>query len=180
MLTPLNTMTSLSIVLYDIGCDQMDEFDDDVTRLEEPFHTIVVINAAQGSINNGGMRYFFGMDWPGCPKYQVFVDAYERIGNAECATSLRDAANSFGVADPEQDLDLRLEFIDEQYDKDKFQVRGWNDVICGNDSVWTNLERWTRAFIRSQNLHASMDEPSDAPKDWVSRFDNGNSTAGPR
>ncbi len=145
--------------LYDIGCQRMDEVDDDVTQLDEPFHAIVVINAAPGSINNGGLKHFFGMDWPGDPQYRVFIDACERIGNPECAKSLSDAARSFGVPHPEQDLDIRLAYIDKHYDKSRFEVCGWNDAICGTDTVWTNLERWTRAFFRTRAPGKRPDEP---------------------
>ena len=57
----------------------------DVTRLSEPHRTVVVIHAAQGIIDNGGLIYFFESDWPGTPPYSVFSDAYRRIGKTDAA-----------------------------------------------------------------------------------------------
>ncbi|MEM6473819.1 MAG: hypothetical protein AAF802_29960 [Planctomycetota bacterium] len=55
---------------------------------------------------------------------------------------------------------------------DMFMDRG--DMEALSDDERDTLLAW------SNELRTSVDEPSDAPKDRASSFDNGNSTAGPR
>ena len=54
--------------------------DDDMSRLPESVRIFLLVNGAQGVIDNGGYNYFFEADWPGTPPYEVFADAYEAIG----------------------------------------------------------------------------------------------------
>jgi hypothetical protein len=53
---------------------------DDMSRLPESVRIFLLVNGAQGVIDNGGYNCFFGQDWPGNPPYGDFADAYEAIG----------------------------------------------------------------------------------------------------
>ena len=130
--------------MADIAFEQMSKVDDDVTKLAEPLHTVAIIFAAQGIIDNGGLRYFFESNWPWHTSYSIFADAYERIGRTAAAKSLRDAAATFGIPDPEHDCDARRDYIEEHYDDDTHEVTGWNDCICGDEQVWSDLASWLR------------------------------------
>lgn len=131
--------------LSTVAIRRMAEVDDDLDRIEEPYKTIAIVYAAQGIIDNGGLRYFFENDWPHKPPYSEFADAYERIGCADAANALRSAAASFPIERPERNRAARLAYIAENYDEKTFTVAGWNDCICGDEQVWKNLAAWARA-----------------------------------
>ncbi|TWU05339.1 DMP19 family protein [Allorhodopirellula heiligendammensis] len=122
----------------------------DVGQLLEPYRTLILVESAQGVIDNGGLIYFFEMDWPGCPPYRIFSDAYRRIGLDEAAEDIDNAAKSFGFEFPERFRERRQEFMDKQFgteDDDGEEIDGlwevqWTDRICGNDSVWQSLSLW--------------------------------------
>lgn len=128
----------------EIAFVKLTEAGDKLEQLEEPYKTVAIVYSAQGIIDNGGLRYFFENDWPNNPPYSIFADAYERIGRADAAKALRDAAATFGISKPENDLEARRAFIEANYDKDAFQVQGWNDCICGDEQVWADLATWIR------------------------------------
>ncbi len=128
----------------DIAFDKLTEADDRMEGLEEPYKTVAIVYSAQGIIDNGGLQYFFESDWPNNPPYSIFADAYERIGRVEAAKALRDAAATFGIPNPERDVDARRAYIEANYDEDAFEIRGWNDCICGDEQVWTDLASWVR------------------------------------
>jgi hypothetical protein len=51
-----------------------------MSRLPQNVRIFLLVNGAQGIIDNGGYKYFFGQDWPGTPPYDDFANAYEAIG----------------------------------------------------------------------------------------------------
>ena len=130
--------------MSDIAFEKMDAADDDLSAVEEPYRTVAIIYAAQGVIDNGGLVYFFENDWPRTPSYSVYADAYERIGRLEAAKAIRDAAASFGIDSPETKIDARRQFIEKHYNEDEFGVDGWNDCVCGDEKVWSDLANWIR------------------------------------
>lgn len=130
--------------MSDIAFEKMDAADDDLSNVEEPYRTVAIIYAAQGVIDNGGLVYFFENDWPRTPPYSVYADAYERIGRLEAAKAIRDAAASFGIDTPEKNIETRRQFIEQHYNDDEVGVDGWNDCICGDKKVWSDLASWVR------------------------------------
>lgn len=86
---------------------QLAAVDGDLLRLDEVARTIVVIYSAQGVIDNGGLRAFFGGDWPGVPPYAMHADAYRRIGAIASAEAIEEAADMFALEAPERHAALR-------------------------------------------------------------------------
>src|ERR687890_591346 len=72
----------------------------DLRKLPARLRTVVLVHAAQGIIDNGGVQYFFESDFPGQPPYSVFVDAYHTIGAEDEAQALADAVKLFPFANP--------------------------------------------------------------------------------
>ena len=126
----------------DVAFERFDEAGDDLSQLEEPFRTIVIITSAQGVIDNGGLRAFFECDWPGTPPYSWFIEAYDRIGCQHEASAIRRAANSFGLDAPERHVEERIAFIEARYDEESLSVAGWEEGICANPDVWSGLLGW--------------------------------------
>jgi len=130
--------------LDEIAMDKAEDCDGQAHLLPEPFRTLAIIFSAQGVIDNGGLIYFFENDWPGTPDYEVFIEAYKNIGMVDCALCLASAVSAFEVDRPHENLEARRQFIEVNYDEGSFEVKGWNDVICGNESVWVKLAKWAK------------------------------------
>jgi hypothetical protein len=80
-------------------------------KLPEPLWTVWAVTAVQEKTMNGGFEYFFGNDWPDCPPYKIFIDAFVRIGASESADLLRTAAGAFPFQEPHLDCDARREYL---------------------------------------------------------------------
>jgi hypothetical protein len=128
----------------DIALRMMNDAGDDISKVDEPFRTVAIIYAAQGVIDNGGLVYFFENDWPRNPPYSVYADAYERIGRIEAANAIRHAARSFGIENPEHHIDERRAYMEKHYNERTFSIDGWNDCICGDERVYSDLASWVR------------------------------------
>jgi hypothetical protein len=113
-----------------------------VAKLEEPHLTVAIVYSVQGVIDNGGLTYFFESDWPGKPPYSLFADAYQGIGSADAAAAITQAAESFGVPHPEKDQKLRNSYMERFFDPKSDGHDCWDDPICGDERVWTNLAKW--------------------------------------
>jgi hypothetical protein len=112
---------------------------DDMSRLPESVRIFLLVNGAQGVIDNGGYKYLFGQDWPGNPPYENFAVAYEAIGCIRQAADLRRVAASFPFSEPHLHKDERKAFIDARYDKSTYCVPEWGDALCGDKEVWEKL-----------------------------------------
>ena len=126
----------------DAAFKRLDEAGNDLSKLEDPSKTIVIITSAQGVIDNGGLRAFFECDWPGTPPYSWIIEAYERIGCQHEASALRHATNSFGLDFPERHVEERNAFMEARYDEESHSVSGWEEGICDNPEVWSGLLHW--------------------------------------
>ncbi len=128
--------------LTDEAFRRLEGVGNDLSVLDEPYRTIVIITSAQGRIDNGGLRSFFECDWPGSPSYSVFVDAYERIESPDEASCIQHAVDSFGIDSPELQIEERDAYMEHHFDEQSQSVVGWKESICGNAEVWSNLLRW--------------------------------------
>ncbi len=128
-----------------IAFQKLDDVSGDLEALAEPYRTIVLVYSAQGTIDNGGLFYFFESDWPGNPPYSLFADAYRRIGRMEAGDSIDYAAKTFGIPFPEKDKEFRNAFIEKQFGTDETEGEWdveWDDCICGDEQVWSDLASW--------------------------------------
>ncbi|MFT5290759.1 MAG: hypothetical protein ACI8QS_001887 [Planctomycetota bacterium] len=140
-MSPTEDLSALD-ALIDEAFSRINEVGNDPSMLEEPFKTIVIITAAQGQIDNGGLRSFFECDWPGTPSYSLFVDAYERIECPNEASCIRHAVDSFGLDSPEIHAAERNAYMEAHFDEKSQSVAGWEASVCGNPEVWSSLLRW--------------------------------------
>ncbi|MCH2174217.1 MAG: DUF4375 domain-containing protein [Lentisphaeria bacterium] len=131
-------------LVSNISYELLEEYNGHLVKLKEPYQTIAIIYNAQGIIDNGGLPYFFENDWPGQPNYDIFINAYEKIGQDDSANALREVVQTFGFDQPEKHHARRNAFIKEYYDEQECEVTCWNDCICGNETVWAQLANWVR------------------------------------
>src|SRR5688572_956304 len=116
----------------------------DLSNLPLALRVVAIVHAAQGIIDNGGLQYFFEVDFPGKPPYSLFVDAYREIGASDEASVLEQAVSLFPFRDPHQHVRDRNWFMDSFKNQSGDEVNSpftpLDDVLCGNRAVWVCLE----------------------------------------
>jgi hypothetical protein len=140
----MNATESIIFTAYLGALNKMEDVDNDLNRLSPAVRTFFLVHAAQGTMDNGGYRYFFTEDWPGTPPYQVFISAYETIGCRKQAAELERVVNTFPFPDPHLHKDQREAFIDSNYDKVKFCVPVWGNALRDDNEVWDRLAKYYR------------------------------------
>jgi hypothetical protein len=120
----------------------------DPDKLPPAVRTVVLVPAAQGIIDNGGLQYFFESDFPGQPPYSVFVEAYRAIGADAEARALADAVQLFPFANPHKFQRRRDTFLTRFLNGDAHRpdspFNPYTDKLCGNQEVWRLLEQYVR------------------------------------
>ncbi len=121
----------------------------DPDKLPAPIRTVLLVQAAQGVIDNGGLQYFFEGDWPGQPPYSAFVDAYREIGAIEEAQTLANAVALFPFPEPHLSQRRRGEFLDQFLEggdhRPDSPFAPLTRILCGDRQVWRRLEQYVRA-----------------------------------
>jgi hypothetical protein len=123
---------------------------EDARALGSVDQTIVAVSSAQGVIDNGGFRYFFGSNWPGRPPYSFFSDAYRAIGARKAARLIDQGAALFAFDHPERKGALRKRLLKSLPDTHRLIVLG--DRVCGDMTVWTQLERYAKQHTRQPSV----------------------------
>lgn len=75
--------------------------------LNEKQRTVVLVVAAQGIIDNGGLSYFFHSNFPDQIPYERFAEAFDNIGASEAGDAIRKALSVFSIEHPELDDEHR-------------------------------------------------------------------------
>jgi hypothetical protein len=104
--------------------------------------TFLLVHGAQGTIDNGGFRYFFGADWPNNPPYSQFIEAYKTIGCEAQAKELERVVATFPFKNPHLYEEWRKKYMADNYDDEELEVKGWGEDLCGDEEVWAKLEEF--------------------------------------
>jgi hypothetical protein len=81
----------------------------------------------------------FESDFPFCPPYSFFSEAYRSIGAVDAADRLETAVAMYPFEKPHQVAQKRNEFMDSLEESHKMFELG--DQVCGDRSIWLALER---------------------------------------
>ncbi len=115
----------------------------DPAKLPPAVRTVLLVHAAQGIIDNGGLQYFFESDWPDQPPYSTFVDAYRAIGSAAEADALAAAVLLFPFTEPHKHQRRRDKFLDQFLEdgghRSDSPFAPYTEQLCGNDTIWKKL-----------------------------------------
>ena len=111
----------------------------DVFRLPEAFQTVVVIETAQGIIDNGGLEYFFESDFPNNPPYSFFVDTFRRIGAEGVAHCIEGASRMFPFPDAHLHESKRQRWLDGVKEDETHEFVRLSRRACGDESVFRKL-----------------------------------------
>ena len=121
---------------------KLKKVDDHIDDLPRSVANFLIVYSAQGVIDNGGYRYFFGADWPNNPPYSKFVGAYSAIGCVKQSHDMDRVVSTFPFENPHLSESKRIKFIEANYDEDEFEVKGWGEMLCGDNDVWEKLESY--------------------------------------
>jgi hypothetical protein len=121
----------------------LNEHGGQLSALPEARRAFILVYAAQGEIDNGGLENFFESPWPSRPPYGAFVEAYRAIGALGEAACLEVAIGLFTVAEPHLEDDRRVEELGRLVAAGRFLPL--DERLQGKDAVWGLLE----AFLAS-------------------------------
>ena len=117
----------------------------DINCLPTPLQTVVVINSAQGIIDNGGLEYFYESDFDGTPPYSLFVDAYRRIGADGAASCIESTQGMFPFGQPHQHEKERQLWLDTVKNNEDHEFVRLSRKICGDEVVWARSAEYVAA-----------------------------------
>jgi len=124
---------------YDFAVVRLDAVGGDITALPVPLQTLLLVESAQGIIDNGGLAYFYEADFPNNPPYSDFVDAYRRIGAESAAVCIEASSLMFPFADPHFFAPLRELWLEKLRADQAQEFSRLNERICGDATVWEKL-----------------------------------------
>lgn len=108
-------------------------------HLPEPMRTVVIVSAAQGIIDNGGLEYFFESDFPHHPPYSLFVEAYRRIGADAVSRCIELSSAMFPFPQPHLHEAQRQQWIESIGDNEAHAFALLSREACGNEVVYEKL-----------------------------------------
>jgi len=137
---------------YDYAVSRLHEASGDMGALPLALQTLLVVESAQGIIDNGGLEYFYEADFPNNPPYSVFVEAYRRIGAESAASCIEDTARMFPFEEPQLFEGLRQLWLEKLRGDPMSEFGRLSGRICGDGSVWIKLGEYVK---RNQDAFAA-------------------------
>lgn len=130
---------------YDYAVSCLGAAGGDMEALPLPLQTLLVVEMAQTLIDSGGLEYFYEADFPNNPPYEVFVQAYRRIGAESAADCIEASAQMFPFAEPHFFEELRQVWLEKMRIDPQFA--GFGERIRGDASVWEKLSHYVQRNI---------------------------------
>lgn len=121
------------------ACELLPNAGGDARALPEPMRTVVLVQAAQAIIDNGGLEYFFESDFPLNPSYSTFVDAFRRIGADTVARCIEVSVAMFPFPHPHLHEAQRRGWLVSIQDNEKHEFARFSHTACGDAAVWQKL-----------------------------------------
>jgi hypothetical protein len=111
----------------------------DVQALPIELQTLLLVESAQGIIDNGGLEFFYEADFPGNPPYALFVEAYRRIGAHVTADCLEAASLLFPFDEPHYFEPLRQLWLEKFRSDPGHAFARLARAIGADATVWDRL-----------------------------------------
>ena len=124
---------------------RMKEADESILSLPLPLQTIIVVEAAQSIIDNGGLEYFYESNFVGTPDYGVFVSAYRRIGAEAAATCIAATAAMFPFDDPHLHETKRSRWLGHVRGNERHPFGQLSQKAASDETVFPKLEQYIEA-----------------------------------
>lgn len=107
-----------------------------------PIQVVLLVDSAQGIIDNGGLQYFYEVDFEEQGPYSDFIQAYRAIGAEGAASLLERSINLFPFADPHLYEQKRQRWLDEIRDDEIHEFHDLNDKLIGHKGVFPKLKEY--------------------------------------
>jgi hypothetical protein len=117
----------------------------DIYGLQTALQTVVIVSAAQGVIDNGGLEYFYECDFNGAPPYSLFVEAYRRIGAESAAFCIERTTEMFDFKLPHLSEGERRRWLKKVKTNEDHEFVKLSHRICGDVAVWEKLAEYATA-----------------------------------
>ena len=132
--------------LLDIAAErfykELEKVGGDPMKLPYLLRPVAILYTVQAMVDNGGFQYLFENNFPFCPPYSVFSEAYRQIGAYDAADRLDKAVAFFPIENPENDQEGRNKFMDSLSESDDFFLLG--NEVCGDQRVWELMEMYVK------------------------------------
>ena len=117
---------------YDFAVSCLEAAGGAIGALPVPLQTLLLVESAQGIIDNGGLAYFYESDFPNNPPYSDFTEAYRRIGAEAAAQCIEASSLMFPFEDPHFFEPLRALWLENLRADQVQQFAGLNQRVCGD------------------------------------------------
>jgi hypothetical protein len=108
----------------------------------EPIQIAMTVCTAQGIIDNGGLQYFYEVDFEDRCPYSDFVDAYRKIGAIEAADLIERSYRMFPFSQPHLHESKRQQWLDHSKEDEGHEFHELSDRLIGNKSVFSKLKSY--------------------------------------
>lgn len=130
---------------YDYAVSRLHAAGGDMDMLPVELRTLLIVESAQGMIDNGGLAYFYEADFPNNPPYSIFVEAYRRIGADAAAACIEQTALMFPFAEPQLFEPLRQLWLEKLAADPQGEFCRLSDRVSGDVSVWERLSAYVKS-----------------------------------
>lgn len=107
-----------------------------------PVQVVLLVDSAQGVIDNGGLQYFYEVDFEEQGPYSDFVEAYRAIGAEDAAGLLERSIGLFPFANPHFHHEKRQLWLDEVREDENHEFNGVSDKLIGHKGVFPKLKEY--------------------------------------
>lgn len=112
---------------------------------EHPVQVALMVETAQGIIDNGGLQYFYESDFEEQPAYEKFVEAYRAIGATEAAQLLQRSVELIPFPAPHRDEKARQQWLDQWRGDAPSEFNQLSDRLVGHAEVFPRLASYMQA-----------------------------------
>lgn len=107
-----------------------------------PVQVVLLVDSAQGIIDNGGLRYFYEVDFEEQGPYSDFVEAYRAIGAEDAATLLERSIRLFPFPDPHLHELKRQRWLDQIQEDESHEFNYISAKLIGHQVVFPKLKEY--------------------------------------
>jgi hypothetical protein len=107
-----------------------------------PIQVVLLVDSAQGIMDNGGLQYFYEVDFQEQGPYSDFVQAYRAIGAEDAASLLERSIGLFPFADPHLYEQKRQHWLDEIRENESHEFHDLSGKLIGHKGVFPKLKEY--------------------------------------
>lgn len=107
-----------------------------------PVRAVLLVDSAQGIIDNGGLQYFYEVDFEEQGPYTEFVDAYRTIGAEDAARLIERSIQLFPFADPHLHQPKRERWLDQVREVESHEFNDLSDKLIGHKGVFPKVKEY--------------------------------------